>query len=305
MGGLVARYYLEVLGGAETCRALVTMGTPYRGSLAALRQLVDGFRVGGREIRRLSALARSLPSLHQLAPVYDCVVRGLEVVRPQAVGLPGPDPALLADGTRFHEEMITWEGGSRYSLYPIVGFGQPTPTTLRLDGGTLVWDKTIDGRDEGGDARVPLLSSVPVEVWSAGPVERAHAQKHGALQDHAGVREGIAYALTWVRRFHRAARDQTGAFGVDLPETVPAGCPWTVEVTADDDRLAVTATITDTLPTGGVPQVRPVTLVNQGGGRYGFRFAGLPPGLYEVAVSDPGTQPVTSHLIVWEDEDAI
>src|SRR4051794_20279566 len=33
MGGLVARYYLEVLGGWRDTRRLITFGTPYRGSL--------------------------------------------------------------------------------------------------------------------------------------------------------------------------------------------------------------------------------------------------------------------------------
>src|SRR5690606_18369916 len=42
MGGLVARYYLEVLGGWDSCRALITFGTPHRGSLNALDSLCNG-----------------------------------------------------------------------------------------------------------------------------------------------------------------------------------------------------------------------------------------------------------------------
>jgi hypothetical protein len=308
MGGLLTRYYLEVLGGAETCRALVSMGTPYRGSLAALRQLVDGFRVGGHEVKRLTALARSLPSLHQLVPAYECVVRGAQLIRPQATDLPGPDPTLLADGARFHDEITaraaTPVSGPRYPLYPIVGFAQPTPTTLRLDGGAPVWDMSIRGKDEGGDGRVPMLSSVPAELWAAGPVERAHVEKHGALQDHRGVREGITYALTRVRTFHRGPQVETGAFGVSLPEAVPAGRPWRVNVTAADDRLALTAAVTDAMSGAEVTGMRQVTLANQGGGRYGFTFAGLAPGLYEVVVSDPDSTAVTSHLIVWGENNA-
>jgi hypothetical protein len=40
MGGLVARYYLEVLEGWRDGRALITFGTPYRGSVNALSYLV-------------------------------------------------------------------------------------------------------------------------------------------------------------------------------------------------------------------------------------------------------------------------
>ena len=44
MGGLVARHYLEVLGGWRDARMLVTFGTPYRGSLNALDFLCNGFK---------------------------------------------------------------------------------------------------------------------------------------------------------------------------------------------------------------------------------------------------------------------
>ena len=68
MGGLVARYFLEVLGGWKDARALISFGTPYRGSLNALGYLANGFAKGigplsidlTREVLHggLSALAR-------------------------------------------------------------------------------------------------------------------------------------------------------------------------------------------------------------------------------------------------------
>ena len=42
MGGLVARYFLEHLGGAAITRRLITLGTPHRGSPKALGALVNG-----------------------------------------------------------------------------------------------------------------------------------------------------------------------------------------------------------------------------------------------------------------------
>ena len=45
MGGLVSRYYLEVLGGWQDARALFTFGTPYRGSVNAVNILANGFIV--------------------------------------------------------------------------------------------------------------------------------------------------------------------------------------------------------------------------------------------------------------------
>ena len=43
MGGLVSRYYLEVLGGWRDTRRLITFGTPYRGSLNAVDFAANGF----------------------------------------------------------------------------------------------------------------------------------------------------------------------------------------------------------------------------------------------------------------------
>jgi pimeloyl-ACP methyl ester carboxylesterase len=43
MGGLVSRYYLEVLGGWRDTRRLITFGTPYRGSLNAVDFVANGF----------------------------------------------------------------------------------------------------------------------------------------------------------------------------------------------------------------------------------------------------------------------
>jgi pimeloyl-ACP methyl ester carboxylesterase len=42
MGGIVSRYFVEVLDGWRDTRMLVTFGTPYRGSLNALGFLVNG-----------------------------------------------------------------------------------------------------------------------------------------------------------------------------------------------------------------------------------------------------------------------
>src|SRR5436309_12067703 len=42
MGGLVSRHYLECLDGWRNTRALVTFGTPYRGSLKAVGTLANG-----------------------------------------------------------------------------------------------------------------------------------------------------------------------------------------------------------------------------------------------------------------------
>src|ERR1700730_9803146 len=46
MGGLIARWFLEILGGREVTRMLITIGTPYQGSVNALDALANGLHLG-------------------------------------------------------------------------------------------------------------------------------------------------------------------------------------------------------------------------------------------------------------------
>lgn len=68
MGGLVARYFCEHLGGAAITRELITISTPHRGAAKALEVLANGLRLGG--IIDVSTFVRSLPSIYELLPQY-------------------------------------------------------------------------------------------------------------------------------------------------------------------------------------------------------------------------------------------
>ena len=79
MGGLVARYFLECMDWWKYTRALITFGTPYRGSLNTILDfLANGFvkKVGPFKMLDLSELLRSLTSVYQLLPIYPCVYSG-------------------------------------------------------------------------------------------------------------------------------------------------------------------------------------------------------------------------------------
>ena len=65
MGGLVARHFIECREGWRDTRTLVTIGTPYGGSLYSLGTLVNGKKV---KFFDLTEIARSLTALYQLLP---------------------------------------------------------------------------------------------------------------------------------------------------------------------------------------------------------------------------------------------
>ena len=75
MGGLVARYFLEVLDGWKETKTLITLGTPHRGSVKALDYLVNGLqkKIGPVTLMDLTEMIQSFPSVHQLLPEYECV----------------------------------------------------------------------------------------------------------------------------------------------------------------------------------------------------------------------------------------
>jgi pimeloyl-ACP methyl ester carboxylesterase len=75
MGGLVARYYLEVLDGGHwrDCRALLTLGTPYRGSLNAANFLANGYKKWDIRLSTLTDVMRSCPSVYELLPSYRAI----------------------------------------------------------------------------------------------------------------------------------------------------------------------------------------------------------------------------------------
>ena len=77
MGGIVARYFLEVLGGWRDTRTLITFGTPYKGSLNAVGYLANGYAKGIGPLKvDFSETIRTFTALYQLLPTYACLDKG-------------------------------------------------------------------------------------------------------------------------------------------------------------------------------------------------------------------------------------
>ncbi|MEU1325180.1 lipase/acyltransferase domain-containing protein [Streptomyces microflavus] len=304
MGGLVARQYVEQCGGAEVTRRVITLGTPYRGSLDALVYLVNGLRYGmGPLGLDVTAFARSLPSLHQLVPDYAALIPApgepLRYAR-EVTGLPGTDASLLADAARFHKALRESGAGAAYGVeyVPISGVLQPTPTTAEIQGEKVVGLLTIDGSDEGGDGRVPRLSSA--HVGGTGRPAFTPWEKHGSLQNNTALRQSLYNWLTPDPPVHRGPEDAEVPLVVDVPDMITEGEVYELlaRVPQDvqgHDRVAVFAT----------PEGRPArTLSNLGGGRYVARLAGLAAGPHRVRVSTgkAGHVVMTALVLVVEGE---
>jgi hypothetical protein len=225
MGGLVARYFIEVLGGWQDTRALVTFGTPYRGSLNALDSLVNGVRKF--HFFDLTGLLRSFTSVYQLLPIYPCYDdgRGTLIRLKEANELPGlVDLTRVRDADAFHREIeqaVTDNqsavGRERYAIHPIVGIEQPTNQTGRRAGDQIELLRSRYDVDEMGDGTVPRVSATPIE---AGEDRAAFAAtRHASLQNADAVLAHIHGVLTKPR---------------DLGQIKAVGAPTTLSLDVDD-----------------------------------------------------------------------
>ena len=197
MGGLVARYYLEKLEGWMNCRALVTFGTPYRGSVAAIDYLANGYK---KAFIDFTDAMRSMPSVYELLPIWRVVKDGKDGGVYKRVAeidtVPHINPARAGDALAFHHEIedaverhkaIPEYVENRYHIIPLVGVDQPTLQSVQYDGTSLIATRElpdwIDTGLDGGDSTVPRISATPIEL-SDEFRETFFAERHGSLQNN-------------------------------------------------------------------------------------------------------------------------
>ena len=296
MGGLVARWFAEQEGGAPDIRAIVTIGTPHRGSLKAFETLVNGLEpnIGPLHLS-LTKFARSLPSLHQLLPQYDCIVThgGERTKRTNIVdaGCPGLDRIMTKDAADFHKA-IAATAGSGYRLHKVVGIRQPTPITAAvLSNGKVEGYKDIDGQDDGGDGTVPQLAAQP-EIGRGLEVHTV-AKQHGELQESRSVLDLVDGIITGETTIW-AAVDEAEEIGIDLADYFLTGDKIELSVPKINQRLHATIH-TET----GAKVAGPVALSRDGIAI----FDAVPEGAYRVKVASAvpgGARPVSKPILVFD-----
>lgn len=191
MGGLVSRYYLEALEGWRDCLALISLGTPYRGSLNALRFVIEGYKEATLD---LTDCLRSYTSVYQLLPTYEVVndegkYRGVAEISADPLDRSRAESALafhrsIAEKVNEHRSDPAYLRDG-YKVVPFVGTRQPTLQSAILAGGKVTFSSALppDVYEllEAGDGTVPRFSANPPELDNEFR-QTFVPQKHGSLQ---------------------------------------------------------------------------------------------------------------------------
>jgi len=303
MGGLVSRYFLECLEGWKVSKALVTFGTPYRGSLNALDGLANGLKKGPLD---LSTLARQLTALYQLLPVYECYDAGDgKLVRVgEATGIPNVDPAMAAAALAFHREIeaavtsnqqLSQYQTAGYQIYPVVGVAQQTNLSARRADGKVEMLQTYKGDALGGDGTVPRVSAIPIEL-SANPSSATYAgTQHGSLQNADPVITHLTGLLSGFELDLGAFKKPKVQVALEVEDVVFAGEPVAVRARPSKEGVKLQATL---WRSGESKPAAAVEMDPAGGDWLGAEFAPPDAGAYRVTVDGADVETAEDSLVV-------
>ena len=289
MGGLVARYYLEVLGGRETARRLVTIGTPYSGSIKAVKALNGGLVPLLPWLdAQLASVAATMPAVAQLLPTYQCVQTSSDPVTLTAAGLPSLPTAAAADAKALHSEIadaVRHNQPAPYERYAFGGRRQPTDQSVSVTpAGLLRYHRHQRGTDHAGDGTVPLFSAVaPEDATTAAGI--FHAARHSGLQRLGVLLDQVTDKVNGKDLGEVLAPPVELA--LDLPELAVAGTDIPVRVTADLSDLLLHARVHDL---NGTTREEHMPLRPDGRGAY-TTILQLPPGTWHVEVETVAVTP--------------
>lgn len=305
MGGLVARYFLEVIGGHEITRKLITIGTPYQGSVNAVERLVNGFSNWlGPMQDVLIRLSSSLPSLYQLLPNYPCLDTGDgNLLKLTKASLPNLENSRVKAASDFHQKIndCAKSKDAKYEIIAIKGHVQPTAQTAYLERDTIIPIKLYGGVDRGGDGTVPRPSSHPPEWEGETRTTIFAAQKHASLQNSEGILQQLFGALTG----HLGKWLGDEQIGVEMPDVIEAGnhLPIFAKSKSGDTTLVLQAIVNRE---DGKVVSEPLLLQNKGWGVYSEKMKDLRPGCYRItvesAVPQRPVESVTDITLVWDKE---
>lgn len=183
-GGLVARWYIEKLGGKDNVGRLLLFGSPWDGTPKIMQMLFSGVDTLFRQrfnlfdiAERSKQMIRSFPSAYQLIPVANPFLRDANNMTVDPYMSQGwlenaTQQGYLADGKLFADEL-----GTTLSVETLCFFGREHPTTtaglVRLAAESR-WD-TIDWAvSDSGDGTIPERSAVHPKAAQKYPFNCSH-----------------------------------------------------------------------------------------------------------------------------------
>lgn len=199
-GGLVARWYIEKLGGKDYVSKLFLMGAPSDGTPIALQALMEGLAILIRKIfnrygchERSRDLLRTFPSLYQLLPYSDPFLRTtdndpLDVFDGNS-WLESKYHLLLEDGRRFNEDLGTTLSVETFCFY---GVQHLTPTVALVSfADEIRWDNIKWIETGVGDGTIPRRSAIHSNARQVLP----YIANHGSIYVAKDVLEKLKYEL--------------------------------------------------------------------------------------------------------------
>ncbi len=298
MGGLVSRYYLEVLEGWRDAKALFTCGTPYRGAVNAVSFISNGYK--GR-LLDFTETVRSMTSAYQLMPMYEMLKSGDRYHRiAELDNIPNVNQARAQDALAFHREIeaavtahLKEEAYRNFTTVPIAGVQQPTPQSAELVNGKLIPSETLPAVLKNrpdlmdGDGTVPQISAFPIELSNRLNTQYI-AEKHSALQGQPQILEDIRERLSVSQFDASSVRAPQGAISVSLDDAY-----WVDEPIVLRSRLLGNAALTamgvnaEIMAVSGERKSIVQPLVQAGDGSWELAIE-LPVGVYRVTVAADG-----------------
>ncbi|MGH7616202.1 MAG: FHA domain-containing protein [Gemmatimonadaceae bacterium] len=193
MGCLIARYYIERLGGRHRTERVILLGGPHAGTPYAFASLLTGpnlLPLGMMNVRLREQLA-TFPSWYQILPTYPCVSgrqTPLDVLADESWVSERHRP-LLRSAREFRQELGTH---SSVPAVCIFGYGIKTVAEESIERDQSGAVGKADFRfTEGGDGTIPERSAI-LKGAEIHPVR----QHHGSLYVDSDVRMRLKLELT-------------------------------------------------------------------------------------------------------------
>jgi hypothetical protein len=309
MGGLLVRHAHTEFAPLEDIRATVTLGTPFYGAVKATALLNTG---RGAPVplpaRRplttlltpdadagLAALAHTLPGVHDLLPIYKCLVEGDTPRRldPADVAAMGGDRRLAADSLAWHASVGEVQLRGHHA---VIGIRQPTAQSLRLHDGVVTVEERMYAGQSAGVSRPGDGTVYRDAAALKGAAVSEFAQQHAPLAKTTAVLRKVQATLTEHDDAHFGPPMGAGELGLAVTDVVAPLETVTARVNGVERPGDAACQVID-VATGGTHQV---DLVARDGGIEADIT--LPaPGVYRVQVQGGGSASPVEQFVLATD----